>query len=172
MMKTFPLFPSLLLGICLFSSTSCQEGSSSSSTTNPYSTIDSLNQANLAAGEAFLAQKAKETGVSSLGGGILYKELKAGTGDSPTQQSTVLVDYEGRLIDGRIFDSSYQRGQAASFPVGGVITGWQVILKAMKPGAIWEVYLPHHMAYGEQGSGSNIPPYSTLIFKIELKKVQ
>lgn len=171
-MKTLPLFPTLLLGLCLFSSTSCQESSSNAANPQSHSTIDSLNQANLAAGETFLAQKSKEAGVSSLGGGILYKELRAGTGNSPTQQSTVLVDYEGRLIDGSIFDSSYQRGQAASFPVGGVITGWQVVLKAMKPGSIWEVYLPHHMAYGEQGSGSNIPPYSTLIFKIELKEVQ
>lgn len=133
---------------------------------------DSLQQQTLKAGEVFLAQKAKEPGVQSLGAGIYYKELQAGSGESPTQSSTVVVHYEGRLIDGTVFDSSYERGQVAEFPVGGVVSGWQLALKAMKPGAVWELYLPHYMAYGAQGSGENIPPYSALVFKIELKEVK
>lgn len=135
-------------------------------------TTDSLNLQRQAQGEAFLEAKAKEAGVQSLGGGILYKELRAGSGPSPTASSTVKVNYEGKLIDGTIFDSSYQRGEPAEFPVGGVVSGWQIALKAMKPGAVWELYLPHYMAYGSQGSGQNIPPYSTLVFKIELLEVR
>lgn len=135
-------------------------------------TSDSLNLQRQTEGAAFLEAKSKEAGVQTLGGGILYKELKAGEGVSPTGSSTVKVHYEGKLIDGTIFDSSYNRGEPAEFPVGGVVSGWQIALKAMKPGAIWELYLPHYMAYGERGSGANIPPYSTLIFKIELLEVK
>lgn len=133
---------------------------------------DSLKAKNLADGEAFLANKAKEAGVKTLGAGLLYKELKSGAGTSPTGESTVKVNYEGRLIDGTVFDSSYQRGEAAEFPVSGVVSGWQVALKAMKPGAVWEVYIPYYMAYGEAGSGSNIPPCAALVFKIELLEVK
>lgn len=133
---------------------------------------DSLNAQRQEAGEAFLEAKAKEAGVQSLGGGILYKELKAGEGALPTGSSTVKVHYEGKLIDGTVFDSSYQRGEPAEFPVGGVVSGWQIALKAMKPGSVWEVYLPHYMGYGERGSGQNIPPYSALVFKIELISVK
>lgn len=135
-------------------------------------TTDSLNAQRQEAGEAFLEAKAKEAGVQSLGGGILYKELKAGEGTSPTGSSTVKVHYEGKLIDGTVFDSSYQRGEPAEFPVGGVVSGWQIALKAMKPSSVWEVYLPHYMGYGERGSGQNIPPYSALVFKIELLEVR
>ena len=108
----------------------------------------------------------------NLGAGLLYKVLKSGNGTSPTATSTVKVNYEGRLIDGTIFDSSYRRGEPAEFPVSGVVPGWQVALKAMKPGDVWEVYVPHYMAYGEAGSGSNIPPCSALVFKIELLEVK
>ena len=121
--------------------------------TPTHAEADSLKAKNLAAGEAFLAAKAQETGVQTLGAGLLYKVLKSG-------------------IDGTIFDSSYRRGEPAEFPVSGVVPGWQVALKAMKPGDVWEVYVPHYMAYGEAGSGSNIPPCSALVFKIELLEVK
>ena len=96
--------------------------------------------------------------------------LHAGNGAQPTSTSTVTVDYEGKLIDGTIFDSSYQRGESASFPVSGVVPGWQITLKAMHEGDEWEAYIPQYLGYGANGTG-NIPPYSTLIFKIALKSV-
>ncbi len=139
---------------------------------NSYPATDSLRAKHLAEGEAFLKAKAQEAGVHSLGAGLLYKELTAGSGTAPTSESTVRVHYEGRLVNGTVFDSSYQRGQPAEFPVNGVVAGWQIALKAMKPGAVWELYIPHYLAYGESGSGSNIPPCSALIFKIELLGVQ
>lgn len=134
--------------------------------------VDSLNLQREAAGEAFLAAKAKEAGVESLGGGILYKVIKQGAGEQPTDGCNVKVHYEGRLADGTVFDSSYERGEPASFPLGGVVKGWQVALKAMKVGDVWEVYLPHYMGYGETGSGANIPPYAVLVFKMELLAVE
>lgn len=121
--------------------------------------------------EAFLAAKAKEPGVQSLGGGLLYKVLKQGNGAQPKATSMATVDYEGKLIDGTVFDSSYQRGEPAQFPVSGVVAGWQIALKAMHAGDEWEVYIPQYLGYGEQGTG-NIPPYSTLVFKIALKSVE
>jgi peptidyl-prolyl cis-trans isomerase len=132
---------------------------------------DSIEARQMAKEEAFLAQKAKEPGVQSLGGGLLYKVLRAGKGAQPTSTSMVTVDYEGKLIDGTIFDSSYQRGESASFPVSGVVAGWQIALKAMHVGDEWEVYIPQYLGYGENGT-NNIPPYSTLVFKISLKSVE
>ena len=131
----------------------------------------SIEARQMAKEEAFLAQKAKEPGIQSLGGGLLYKVLRAGKGAQPTSTSMVTVDYEGKLIDGTIFDSSYQRGEPASFPVSGVVAGWQIALKAMHVGDEWEVYIPQYLGYGENGT-NNIPPYSTLIFKISLKSVE
>ena len=133
---------------------------------------DSAVVKNREAGEAFLAKKSQEPGVQSLGGGLLYRVLKSGSGQSPTASSTVVVDYEGRLIDGTVFDSSYRRGESTEFPVNGVIQGWQIALKAMKPGDEWEIYIPAYLAYGENGSGSNIPPASVLVFKVALHSVK
>lgn len=162
----------LLASAVVFAGYYYQQSRAVSITESSLTATDSVHQQIKATGEAFLQKKAKEAGVQSLGGGILYKELKAGAGAMPTQQSTVVVDYEGRLVDGTIFDSSYERGEAAEFPVGGVVAGWQIALKAMKVGAVWEVYLPYYMAYGERGGGEKIPPYSALVFKIELKEVK
>ena len=133
---------------------------------------DSAVVRNREAGEEFLAKKAKESGVQTLGGGLLYRVLKSGSGQSPNASSTVVVDYEGRLIDGTVFDSSYRRGESTEFPVNGVIQGWQIALKAMKPGDEWEIYIPAYLAYGENGSGSNIPPASALVFKVALHSVK
>lgn len=124
------------------------------------------------AGEEFMAKVEKQEGVKPLGGGVFYKEVKAGTGAKPTGDSKVRVNYEGRLIDGTVFDSSYERGEAASFPVSGVIQGWQIALKAMPVGSEWEVYIPQYYAYGAQGSGEKIPPYSALVFKVELLGIE
>ncbi len=119
-------------------------------------------------GKAFLSTNAKKPGVKKLAGGLQYKIVKQGNGSSPTAKDTVTVNYEGKFIDGTVFDSSYKRGKPASFPVSEVIPGWQEALKHMKPGATWELYVPAKLAYGEQGMGSLIGPNETLIFKIHL----
>jgi len=121
-----------------------------------------------AAGEAFLAANAKQPGVLTTASGLQYKVLKSGTGASPKATDTVKVDYEGRLIDGTIFDSSIQRGQPATFPVNGVIPGWVEALQLMKVGDKWQLFVPAGLAYGAQSPGPTIPPNSTLIFQVEL----
>ena len=129
--------------------------------------VDPYRQAN----EAFIDSIGKVEGVHSLGAGISYRVLTEGHGAKPSDQSTVRVHYEGALIDGTVFDSSYERKEPAEFPVGGVIEGWQYALKAMPAGSTWEVYIPWYYAYKETGSGASIPPYSALVFKIELLDV-
>ncbi|MEN1681202.1 MAG: FKBP-type peptidyl-prolyl cis-trans isomerase [Planctomycetota bacterium] len=119
-------------------------------------------------GEAFLAENAKKEGVVTTASGLQYKVIEAGTGETPTARDTVRCHYEGTLIDGKVFDSSYRRGQPAEFPVGGVIAGWTEALQLMKVGAKWEVYLPSEIAYGAGGAGADIGPHETLIFTIEL----
>lgn len=115
--------------------------------------------------EAFMAKIAKESGIKSLPGGVYYKEIKAGTGASPQATDIVSVSYEGKLISGKIFDSS--KDKPVEFPVSGVIPGFSTALKNMKAGSEWIVYIPWNQAYGDQESGP-IPPYSTLIFKLKL----
>ncbi len=127
---------------------------------------------NLEKGTKFLAENKKKHGVVTLASGLQYKVLKAGKGQSPKPTDVVTVNYEGRLIDGKVFDSSYKRGKPASFPVNSVIKGWQEALVKMKPGAIWEIYLPSTLAYGEQGAPGVIGPNETLIFKVNLISVQ
>lgn len=121
------------------------------------------------ASEDFIAAKAKETGVKALAGGVYYKEIKAGTGATPTAEQTVEVMYEGKLINGTVFDSSQER--TVEFPCNAVIKGWTIALTNMKEGAEWEVYIPWNLAYGANAQGP-IPPYSALTFKIKLVKVQ
>lgn len=122
-------------------------------------------------GEAFLALNKSKPGVETLPDGLQYKIIKPGTGESPTGKDTVTVNYEGSLIDGQVFDSSYKRGKPISFKVSEVIPGWTEVLQKMKPGAEWMVYIPSSLAYGERGAGP-IGPNQTLIFKIELISVQ
>ena len=116
------------------------------------------------AGEKFLAENAKRDGVTTTASGLQYEVLTEAIGQKPVATDSVRCHYEGRLIDGTVFDSSYQRGESASFPVSGVVPGWQITLKAMHEGDEWEVYIPQYLGYGANGTG-NIPPYSTLIFK-------
>lgn len=127
---------------------------------------------NLKEGQAFLAENAKEEGVITLKTGLQYKVITEGTGETPTYYDTVECDYEGRLIDGTIFDSSYQRGESAEFQVSGVIAGWTAALQMMKEGAEWELYIPSDLAYGTRGAGSTIGPNMTLIFKIKLISIK
>ena len=119
----------------------------------------------------FLKNYAKQKGVKSTPSGLLYKVIKEGDGAMPTDTSEVEVHYEGKLVDGTVFDSSYKRGETATFAVNQVIKGWSEAVKLMKVGAEYEVCLPYEIAYGERGT-RGIPPYSTLIFKIELKSIK
>ncbi len=119
------------------------------------------------AGLEFLERNGAREGVITLASGLQYEVISDGTGATPTASSTVRTHYEGTLISGEVFDSSYKRGQPAEFPVGGVIAGWTEALQLMKEGAKWRLYIPSNLAYGERAAGS-IPPHSTLIFDIEL----
>lgn len=133
---------------------------------------ETQRKAEAAAGEgkAFLAENAKREGVTTLASGLQYEVLTAGEGVKPTAEDQVRTHYHGTLIDGAVFDSSYQRGQPAEFPVGGVIAGWTEALQLMGVGSKWRLYVPSELAYGAQGVGS-IPPHSVLVFDIELLAV-
>ena len=123
---------------------------------------------NLEAGKQFLAENAKKEGVVTTASGLQYKVIESGDGPSPGPNDTVTTHYRGTLIDGREFDSSYSRGQPASFPVGGVIKGWTEALQLMKVGDKWELYIPSDLAYGPAARSELIQPNSTLIFELEL----
>lgn len=124
------------------------------------------------AGEKFLAENKKKPGIVTLDSGIQYKVITEGKGKKPTLKDTVVANYRGTLIDGTEFDSSYKRGQPATFPLNGVIKGWQDVLPLMTEGSKWQVFIPSDLAYGSRGAGANIGPNETLIFDIELVKVQ
>ncbi|MFH7320941.1 FKBP-type peptidyl-prolyl cis-trans isomerase [Desulfurivibrio sp. D14AmB] len=133
--------------------------------------MSELNAENLRAGEAFLAENAQREGVVSLPSGLQYRVVEPGTGASPTESDMVSVHYEGRLVDGSIFDSSLQRDEPAVFPVAGVIPGWTEALQLMAEGAKWEIALPPSIAYGERGAPPVIGPNAVLVFDVELLKV-
>ncbi|SEH71369.1 FKBP-type peptidyl-prolyl cis-trans isomerase FklB [Rheinheimera pacifica] len=120
------------------------------------------------AGEAFLAENAKRAEVTVTASGLQYEVLVAAEGEKPTRNSTVRTHYHGTLIDGTVFDSSYQRGEPAEFPVSGVIAGWTEALQLMSPGSKLRLYIPHDLAYGERGAGNAIAPFSALVFDVEL----
>ena len=126
---------------------------------------------NKAEGEKFLAENGKKEGVKLLPSGVQYKVIKEGTGALPKDTSMVKVHYEGKTIDGKVFDSSYKRNEPADFRANQVIKGWTDALVHMPAGSIWEVYIPQDLAYGERQQGTDIKPFSTLIFKIELIEV-
>ncbi len=126
---------------------------------------------NKVAGEKYLADNAKKEGVKVLESGVQYKVLKEGTGALPKDTSMVKVHYEGKTMDGKVFDSSYSRNQPADFRANQVIKGWTEALVHMPAGSIWEVYIPQELAYGERQQGADIKPFSMLIFKIELLEV-
>lgn len=124
---------------------------------------------NMAQARAFLATNAKAEGVITLPSGLQYKVVQSGPagGASPRADDRVIVNYEGKLLDGTVFDSSYQSGHPATFVVGQLIPAWTLALQKMKPGDVWMLYAPPRLAYGEEGAGP-IPPNAALIFKIEL----
>lgn len=128
-------------------------------------------EGNISAGLEYLENNKQSEGVTTTESGLQYKVLTQGSGATPTIDSQVETHYEGSLIDGTVFDSSYKRGESASFPVAGVIAGWTEALQLMKEGDVWELAIPSALAYGSQGAGELITPNSTLIFKIELIKV-
>ncbi len=125
----------------------------------------------IAAGKKFLDENGKRPGVTTLPSGLQYEVLKAGDGAKPTAEDQVTVHYEGKLIDGTIFDSSVQRGQPATFGVTQVIQGWVEALQLMPIGSKWKLFIPYNLAYGDRGAGPKIGPYSTLIFEVELLKI-
>jgi len=134
--------------------------------------MEALATKNKAEGEAFLAENAKQEGVVVTESGLQYKILEPGEGDVPGPADLATVHYRGTLIDGTQFDSSYDRGQPATFPVGGVIPGWTEALQMMKPGAKWQLFIPAELAYGERGAGQDIGPNATLLFDVELISVE
>lgn len=131
-----------------------------------------LGDKNKKEGEEFLAANKGKEGVVTLPSGLQYKVLKAGDGQKPKPSDTVECNYRGTLIDGTEFDSSYKRGQAATFPVSGVIKGWTEALQLMPVGSKWQLFIPSDLAYGERGAGAGIGPNSTLIFEVELLSIQ
>ncbi len=128
--------------------------------------------ANKLAGQKFLAANKSKEGVVTLPSGLQYKIIKEGTGPKPTASDTVVTNYRGTLIDGTEFDSSYKRGEPATFPVGQVIKGWTEALQLMPVGSKWQLFVPSDLAYGERSPGAEIGPNSTLIFDIELLSIQ
>ena len=125
-----------------------------------------------AEGENFLAENAKKTGVKTLPSGLQYEVLREGNGRKPSATDEVECHYEGTLINGQVFDSSYRRGETATFGLNQVIKGWTEGLQLMQEGAKYRFFIPYNLAYGEQGAGQSIPPYAALIFDVELIKVK
>jgi FKBP-type peptidyl-prolyl cis-trans isomerase FklB len=138
----------------------------------PMQTTPTIAEKNKTAGEAFLAANRTQPGVITLPDGLQYKVIKEGAGPTPTAQDTVTVNYTGTLIDGTEFDSSYKRGEPATFPVSGVIAGWTEALQLMKVGSTWMLYVPAPLAYGPAGAPPVIGPNQTLVFKVELLAIK
>lgn len=122
--------------------------------------------------KSFLEENAKREEIVSRESGLQYEVLVEGNGDIPTAKNTVVAHYEGRLLNGKVFDSSVLRGQPATFPVGNLIQGWQEALQLMPVGSKWRLYIPSGLAYGANGAGNDIPPHATLIFELELLSIQ
>ena len=127
---------------------------------------------NLAEGEAFLTANKTRDEVKTTESGLQYMVVEKGSGPSPGPEDKVSVHYKGQLIDGTVFDSSYQRGEPATFPVGGVIPGWTEALQLMKEGGKYKLFIPSELAYGERGAGQQIGPNETLIFEVELLDIE
>lgn len=123
-------------------------------------------------GKKFLDENSKKEGITTLPSGLQYEVISSGDGPIPTASDQVTTHYTGYLVDGTVFDSSVKRGQPATFPVGGVIQGWQEALQLMHVGDKWKLYIPYNLAYGAQGHPPTIPPYATLIFDIELLEIK
>lgn len=129
-------------------------------------------EANMKASQEFLAANKSKEGVVTLPSGLQYKILEAGSGPKPTSSDSVVCNYRGTTIDGKEFDSSYKRGQPATFPVSGVIKGWTEALQLMPVGSKWQLFIPGDLAYGARGAGPDIGPNATLVFEVELISIQ
>lgn len=140
--------------------------------TSTITTAHLMAQSNLEQGQAFLKANASKPGVKTTPSGLQYLVLEEGKGKSPKATDTVLVHYKGNLLDGTEFDSSYKRNEPISFPLNGVIPGWTEGVQLMKEGGKTRLFIPSNLAYGSRGAGGVIPPDSTLVFDIELLKVQ
>lgn len=123
-------------------------------------------------GEAFLAENGKRAEVTTTASGLQYEVLTEGDGAKPSAENTVNVHYHGTLIDGRVFDSSVERGQPISFPLNGVIAGWTEGVQLMSVGSKFKFFIPYNLAYGERGAGADIQPYSALVFEVELLGIE
>jgi FKBP-type peptidyl-prolyl cis-trans isomerase FklB len=134
--------------------------------------LKDMAEKNKGEGDAFLLENRSKEGVVSLPSGLQYKILKAGDGPKPSATDSVVCNYKGTLINGKEFDSSFKRGQPATFPVNGVIKGWTEALQLMPVGSKWQLFIPPDLAYGERGAGADIQPDSTLIFEVELISIQ
>lgn len=134
--------------------------------------MKAAGDANKKEGDAYLAENKSKPGVVALPSGLQYKVLQAGTGPKPTASDSVVCNYRGTLINGTEFDSSYKRGQPATFPVSGVIKGWTEALQLMPVGSKWQLFIPPSLAYGDRDAGGEIGPSSTLIFEVELMSIQ
>jgi FKBP-type peptidyl-prolyl cis-trans isomerase FklB len=129
-------------------------------------------ETNQKAGDAFLAENKTKEGVVALPSGLQYKIIIAGTGPKPAETDSVVCNYRGTLLDGTEFDSSYKRGQPATFPVNGVIKGWTEALQLMPVGSKWQLFVPPGLAYGARGAGGELGPNATLVFEVELISIQ
>lgn len=127
---------------------------------------------NKAEGEKYLAENATKESVHVTASGLQYEVLKEGNGKRPSATDTVVCHYEGTLIDGKMFDSSIKRGEPATFPLNQVIAGWTEGLQLMQEGAKYRFYIPYELGYGERGAGASIPPFSALVFDVELIEVK
>jgi len=165
MMRRFPLilFVSLLVGFLSACGESPEEEKFRQGLINK-----ALNDDVRKMGDAFLQKNAQESGVQITNSGLQFKILSKGEGDSPAYNDVVTVHYEGKTVDGRVFDSSYKRGEPAEFPLDRVIKGWTEGVGMMSRGAVWMLYLPPELAYGAISPSQSIPANSTLIFKVEL----
>lgn len=123
-------------------------------------------------GKDFLDENSRKEGVITLPSGLQYQVMKEGSGATPGINDMVTTHYHGTFLDGKVFDSSVERGEPATFPVNGVIAGWTEALQLMKEGSKWKLFVPYNLAYGERGSRGGIPPYATLIFEVELIKIE
>lgn len=134
--------------------------------------MDEESAKNISAGKDFFTHYRKKKDAQSMDNGIAYRVLKKGNGVKPSVDDTVVAHYTGKLVDGRVFDSSVQRGEPATFPLKNVIKGWQEVVPMMSVGSKWEAVIPPQLAYGERGPGGIIGPNSTLVFEIELLEVK
>lgn len=140
--------------------------------TAPQTTKESLYASNRIAGENFLKENKRKKGVKTTASGLQYKVIRMGYGEKPTEKQKVKVDYEGRLIDGTVFESSYKNGRPSTLQINQLIKGWIEALQLMPVGSKWEIYIPYQLAYGAREVDATIKPYSALIFTIELRGIE